>query len=525
MSEGSATSGKEVTATRDDLSLGTHLQYLTSGNWRKPEFICWPPDAFAATMGLLHASGAYIHALEMLSDQVTMEELARDWRKTAIQGGDAPGPIRQSWDLLARNADAVLIEELVRPGTQLAHPALCKALLLIAVAADETCYDISDYPDNAFAAYCSAKLAAAHQRSLCSMVSPSRCAVLPKSQTPSVGITTRALSRNLAYVPTTEVAVRAHVSAGDLSPGTSTLDLLVVPWPAEVSTEAFSVREEHGQRFFSYEPTPADPSAVLAHTRKCFDRAKSEGYSPSIVVFPELALAQAEFSELSTFVAVEHEARLVTGVRPSLSSPYNRAAFCYPLKRRAVPFEQVKHHRWRLTEAQAKAYSLPEPQSYDGAWEKTTPCRRSLETFYVRCWLTACSLICEDLARQEPVGALVREIAPSLIIALLMDGPQHENRWPARYASVLAEDPGSAVLTVSSLGMVRLGAGLHGGSWKIGSWTERGKAPIALSLQQDGLGLVLRLKESTIRSRTLDGRSFLQRYPSLASEPRPLVAG
>jgi hypothetical protein len=46
-------------------------------------------------------------------------------------------------------------------------------------------------------------------------------------------------------------------------------------------------------------------------------------------------------------------------------------------------------------------------------------------------------------------------IGPNLVIALLMDGPQLENRWPARYATVLAEDPGSAVLTVTSLGMVR----------------------------------------------------------------------
>jgi len=40
------------------------------------------------------------------------------------------------------------------------------------------------------------------------------------------------------------------------------------------------------------------------------------------------------------------------------------------------------------------------------------------------------------------------------VIALLMDGPQLGFRWAGRYASVLADDPGSSVLSVTSLGMV-----------------------------------------------------------------------
>jgi hypothetical protein len=40
-----------------------------------------------------------------------------------------------------------------------------------------------------------------------------------------------------------------------------------------------------------------------------------------------------------------------------------------------------------------------------------------------------------------------------LLIALLMDGPQLKSRWSGRYAGVLAEDPGSSVLTLTSLGM------------------------------------------------------------------------
>jgi hypothetical protein len=44
-------------------------------------------------------------------------------------------------------------------------------------------------------------------------------------------------------------------------------------------------------------------------------------------------------------------------------------------------------------------------------------------------------------------------VGHTLLIALLMDGPQLRGRWPSRYASVLAEDPGTSVLTLTSLGM------------------------------------------------------------------------
>ena len=65
-------------------------------------------------------------------------------------------------------------------------------------------------------------------------------------------------------------------------------------------------------------------------------------------------------------------------------------------------------------------------------------------------------LICEDLARPDPVGEVVRAVGPNLIIALLSDGPQLNSRWPSRYAGVLADDPGSSVLTVTSAGMAKL---------------------------------------------------------------------
>jgi hypothetical protein len=68
--------------------------------------------------------------------------------------------------------------------------------------------------------------------------------------------------------------------------------------------------------------------------------------------------------------------------------------------------------------------------------------------------LTLVSLVCEDLAEHDDIAQLVRAVGPTVVFAVLLDGPQLSSRWAARYASVLADDPGSAVLTLTSFGMV-----------------------------------------------------------------------
>jgi hypothetical protein len=68
--------------------------------------------------------------------------------------------------------------------------------------------------------------------------------------------------------------------------------------------------------------------------------------------------------------------------------------------------------------------------------------------------ITFCVLICEDLAQSDTLPEVLRRVGPTLIYAPLLDGPQITSRWAARYASVFADDPGSAVLTLTSFGMV-----------------------------------------------------------------------
>jgi hypothetical protein len=98
-------------------------------------------------------------------------------------------------------------------------------------------------------------------------------------------------------------------------------------------------------------------------------------------------------------------------------------------------------------------------------------------------------------------------IGPNLVIALLLDGPQLEQRWPGRYATVLADDPGSAVLTVTSLGMV-LRSSMPGEpeSREIALWKEPNGRARSLKLPKGDHALLVTLTNRSVEHFTLDGR-------------------
>jgi hypothetical protein len=116
-------------------------------------------------------------------------------------------------------------------------------------------------------------------------------------------------------------------------------------------------------------------------------------------------------------------------------------------------------------------------------------------------------LVCEDLARYDPVLTVMNAIGPNLVIALLLDGPQLEQRWPGRYATVLAEDPGSAVLTVTSLGMVlRSNTPGETENREIALWKEPNGRAQPLKLPRGDHALLVTLTSRWVEQFTLDGR-------------------
>ena len=121
---------------------------------------------------------------------------------------------------------------------------------------------------------------------------------------------------------------------------------------------------------------------------------------------------------------------------------------------------------------------------------------------------TATVLVCEDLARSDPAQKLLRAIGPKLIFALLMDGPQLKTRWPARYATILADDPGSSVLTLTSLALINRtnSSGEYPPSRCIGLWRDALGTTQELKLAQDHFALGVSLSEVSVTDQTIDGR-------------------
>src|SRR4029077_10366662 len=97
--------------------------------------------------------------------------------------------------------------------------------------------------------------------------------------------------------------------------------------------------------------------------------------------------------------------------------------------------------------------------------------------------------------------------------ALLMDGPQLRRRWPARYASVLAEDPGCSVLTMTSLGMStrsRQKSGDKDGEDKgrtIALWRDAIFGEQEIAIKPGDNACVLSLVCRSVKEHTIDGRS------------------
>jgi hypothetical protein len=175
--------------------------------------------------------------------------------------------------------------------------------------------------------------------------------------------------------------------------------------------------------------------------------------------------------------------------------------------------EQAKHHRWCLDREQLVSYQLAGKLPIgQNSWENIELPERLLY-FVTMNQLTWSVLICEDLARQDPAADLIRAVGPNLVIALLMDGPQLTNRWPARYASVLVDDPGSSVLTLTSLGMaersrpILRSTGRRAESSRvIALWRDiqAGELEIALDAGHDAC--VLTLECTTREEYSADGR-------------------
>lgn len=168
-----------------------------------------------------------------------------------------------------------------------------------------------------------------------------------------------------------------------------------------------------------------------------------------------------------------------------------------------------KHHRWRVDGGQIETYALGSALDVNRRWwEGIDILSRSLDVFVLRGNATITTLICEDLARNDPCQELVRGIGPNFVVALLMDGPQRGDRWPARYGTVLADDPGSSVLTLTSLGLIRRSneTGLFPPADQIGLFRDDTGKVTELRLPPKAQAICISLRPSRLKEFSIDGR-------------------
>lgn len=532
------------------------LDYLLTPSWRRSSaWLDWPPDVFAVAGSLLHSSGAYVQAVEQWPPArerrrgawaKSMGEIGKRWRRSTAPPGKpqrAPAEVRKWWQVVRqhalgrRGAEPLLIDNIGRT------PAVCQALLQMVAAADEASAGagIADDPGkmrDSFSLEATTRLWESAWKeqpaTLCRRVPAGKAAVLPKACTPQNGITLRSLTHHLALVPGCGVSARWMQAVNPNRPsGGHHLNVMLVPWPLEMRPAQFQCAVPSNGRlqnmpdnygFFAYDSHPnATPAQarqtadeMAAHIQELHRRAVERVGEVHGIILPEMALQHLEYEAVRQKVVDLGVTFLITGVysppvngEPGLNKAMINARV---IDDNFIDVEQFKHHRWSLDGRQIRQYGLGatlDPRKI--WWEYTSVGDRTLRFLALGPWLTLAALICEDLARPDPVGEVIRAVGPTLVVALLQDGPQLTHRWSARYATVLADDPGSSVLSLTSLGMAQLSTPIEAGSSGsksrvIAVWKDRRNGARELELPRGAAALVLCLTNDYEQQWTADGR-------------------
>jgi hypothetical protein len=479
---------------------GTTLKQFAAGlmpEWELPgDWFAWPPDLFALTAAVFARTGCYRHVIT--GDVARGTEWQLEAEKAGVRWGECvserlagrgdrvrrPGEYLEEGDLaepellvslraeLGRLADTVTMEQL-RVLLDPEAEELSRVLLKLHAISDEACTGLGFpgfVPEKAALAHCLGNLLLTSKGSLSSL--PKHCGiVLPKMRTPQKGLTLRSLALHLTFHETeVEVMWRAMPWPNFEE---NTLNLLAVPWPRDVQSTSFRAQPDtlESIRYFKFQPHDRAPTLESERIVDLIrNQEKEHGCRIHVIALPECSLSEDEYRELLAMLraarladrirwvplvvgGIRHTKREVNSTGPR-EDELNQVRLAAYFAGRWYTLSQRKHHRWKLDRNQIRQYGLDGHLATRRDWYEGIALGQRRLTFLAPTgWLTLCPLICEDLAQLEPVSELIRGVGPTLLVALLADGPQLETRWSARYASVFADDPGTAVLTLTSLGM------------------------------------------------------------------------
>lgn len=248
--------------------------------------------------------------------------------------------------------------------------------------------------------------------------------------------------------------------------------------------------------------------------------AKQHVSKVDLIILPELALDDETYDSLISQLVEKFPDDIqivIAGVKSKKNEDIlnvARTTYFIPAQEEGEPRDKIeaiqkKHHRWKLDQSQIKTYSLGDSLDPNKSWwEYIDITCRHMDFFVFRKGACFTTLICEDLARIDPCQTAIRAIGPNLVFALLMDGPQIKGRWPERYALSLSDDPGSSVLSVTSLGLVER-SNIHYDSNKraVALWKDLEAGTTEITLPVGHHGILLNLTGKNVEEFTLDGRT------------------
>src|SRR5499425_109592 len=452
------------------------------------EFLDWPADMFALTEIILGRTEVYRFVLSprrgvdwppsrISSWSDAVEEASLQWnlwvqdRKAAF-----PDLLAEEWQAFRERAE-IPLEDLAEGRDW----RMCEALLTLHAIVDEACAGLGAVLEGAGRKGC---INHARGRELLARtgslarIDTQFLRVLPKVHTTPAGTSLRSFSR-YACVQVGPVAARWHrlpVRRIGTDPWARHSNLLLLPWPLRVRESDFRPLEgsmhTHGKEPFGFFEFAPSEKLDLDLVGRLIVAAREEVDSVDVVMLPESAVDESEIDELEAMLDRHGVAMLITGVRQHSPEPGR-----YPTnwvhiganprleKGASLPtstggqwfhIRQNKHHRWSLDEAQILQYHLGGAlHPHVRWWEAMEVPRRTVHFVEHGDEIAIVSLVCEDLAQIDSVAEIIRSVGPTVVFTPLLDGPQLSSRWAARYASVLADDPGSAVLTLTSFGMVQ----------------------------------------------------------------------
>jgi hypothetical protein len=500
--------------------------------------IDWPPDMFAVTSSLIEHGSLYrmMVSADPRTDRAgddlissgwpnqqewlgEVRALSRAWRAhiESTYRTTTPGTDERLRSFFAR-CERLLRELVMSPHVDdAADPTTLSHLFALHAISDEACVGlgIPGGPNPSPNMAQDAELRLVDTGSL-SRFEPTLVRVLPKLRTPQRGLMLRSFSHHVATT-TSDVVVQWRPSPPPnylADDDCERLELLVVPWPFNASdieiTPAPMTSDPAlppGWGYFDFDINATLDDAHLDMISRTIHAAEQRIGGPIHgLILPEAALIEEDFERLLDMLEQEElDVRFVlTGIRGRETNRARLQVLSYP------PVDQDKHHRWCLEGGQIEQYSLHETLNRNRQWwEHIALPPRKLTIVPASGWLTMCHVICEDLARLDPIDQVIRAVAPTLLVALLQDGPQLRTRWPAKFATVYSDDPGCSVLTVTSAAMAARFTSPHvqGRQRVVALWSEPGGYPQELELAEGAKGLWLSIQAARVTEYTADGRS------------------